>query len=850
MAKDKRPGDSVTASDRHSDPGVEIPAWLPPVLYGVATLFLFRSFVFSDAMLFGSDTASLGYMAREFYANAVKGGGGFPLWNPIILGGTPFIESLAGGDSLYPPSAILLFLMSPHRALGWKLIWHVFFAGLFMYGWIRCLGLSRASAMLAGLAYSLAPFMVSLVHGGQDGKIFVMSLTPLMFWATESFFRRPNSARFAALSLVIGGIILTTHFQTAYFLFGGVGAYALFRTLQIWRQGDGGKGAEGSGDESTPPVESGGGSRRALVRFGAFMIAAVLGAGIAAVQLVPASSYVVDHSRRTSTTTQAEGEEAIAYSSSWSLHPEEIVGLVVPEFVGVSEAEADWARGTYWGRNVFKGNHEYGGLVVLLLAAVSFFGAPRRHLRYFLAGLGGFALLFCLGGHTPVWRLTYELIPGISLFRAPSLAIFIFGFSTATLAAFGVERLLHLSREGSEAEWTRPGRFLWLATGVLVLGLLLAAAGTLTDLWTGVMYRDIPERSVEVLGAAQPFILRGFMVAVLLATATAGVAWGLRTARLAPLGAVTVLVFLIGGDLIRVDTAFIRSTDFELFRGADPNIDMLLERQRTEEPFRVFSIGQSLNGQDVRPGMFGLELAAGHHPNDLARYRDLIGMVGSSLPINLVSSANVLRILNVRYILWPDRLGTPEDQELPAPITDNLELISQTTIGGRPYESVYRFTDLPRARLVGEAVVLPDDQAVPFMLSGSFDPAMQVVLDAPPPIELSGGAIEGGVEWVERGNNSMRLQVTADRAGLLVLADNWFPAWRARVDGGDVPVLRANHTLRAVPVTAGVHEVELFYASPQLRWSLQLTVLSLLLVSAPPCVRWLRTRSGRGALSP
>ena len=811
--------------NRQTGVGVDIPAWLPPVLYGVVTLFLFRAFVFSDDMLYGSDTSSLGYMAREFYANAVKGGGGFPLWNPIILGGTPFIESLAGGDSLYPPSAFLLFLLDPHRALGWKLVWHVFFAGIFMYGWIRCLGLSRASALLAGLAYGLAPFMVSLVHGGQDGKIFVMSLTPLMFWAAESFFLRFSWTRFAILGLVIGGIILTTHFQTAYFLFGAVGAYALFRTLQMWRQGS----AEGRGGQP------------AFARFGAFLGAAVLGAGIAAVQLLPAGSYVVDHSRRTSTTTQAEGQEAIAYSSSWSLHPEEIAGLVVPEFVGVSTADAPWAQNTYWGRNPFKGNHEYGGLVVLLLAGVSFFGGARKPVRYFLVGLGGFALLFCLGSHTPVWRIFYELVPGISLFRAPSLAIFLFGFSAVTLMGFGVERMLVLSREGSEAQWTWPGRFLWITTGVLLLGLLLAASGTLTSAWTSVLYRDISTRSVQILSDAEPYILRGFMVAVLLATATSGIAWGLRTARLAPVGAILGLMLLIAGDLIRVDTAFIRSADFEAFRSADPNIDMLLERQRTEEPFRVFSL-QGLNGQDVRPGMFGLELAGGHHPNDLARYRDVIGMVGSSLPVNLVGSANVLRILNVRYILWPDQLGTPEDQGLPAAITDNLERISQTTIGGRPYESVYRFTDLPRARLVGEALVLADDQATPFILSESFDPATQVVLNAPPPIELSGEPIEGSVEWLERGNNRMRLRVTADRAGLLVLADNWFPAWRARVGDADAPVLRANHTLRAVPVPAGQHEVELFYHSRQLTWSLRLTILSLVLVSVLPGMDWIRSR--------
>ncbi len=826
--------ESASASAR----GLQIPGWVPPLLYGAVTLFLFREFVFSRDMLYGSDTLALGYMAREFYANAVSGGA-FPLWNPIILGGTPFVESLAGGDSLYPPSALLLFLLDPYRALGWKLVLHVFLAGIFMYAWIRRLGLSKPSALLAGLAYGLAPFMVTLVLGGQDGKIFVVALTPLLFWVTESFLVRGGMRSIALVSLVVGAVMLTTHFQMAYFLFGGVGAYVLFRTILIWRAKDVSPSQEigpaGGPDGSLR------GRRVALTRFLVFVAAAVLGAGVAAVQFLPAASYVVDHSRRTATTTDASAEGSRAYASSWSLHPEEVVALAVPEFVGVSSANADWARGTYWGRNGFKGNHEYVGLVVLLLAGLSFFGGARRSLRLFLVGLGGMALLFGLGSHTPVWRLFYEVVPGIGLFRAPSLAIFLFGFSVVTLMAFGVERLLDLEGKGSEADWTRPGRFLWGASGVVLLGFVLAVSGALNAVWSLAVYRDMPAQAAQTLANAEPFIVRGFMFAVILTAATAGVAWGLRTARLAPLGAVVALGMLISLDLIRVDVPFIQTQDFAAFRAPDPNIDFLLERQREEDPFRVFSL-RGLDGQDVRPGMFGLELAGGHHPNDLGRYRELIGMVGSGLPANLIASANILRILNVRYILWPDRLGAPADRGLPADITDNLRRLSQTTIQGRPYETVYEFSDLPRARLVSDAVILPDDQAVPHMLSGDFDPARQVVLSDPLPIELTGGEVVGRIEWVERSNNDMTLQVSADRPALLVLADNWFPAWRARIGNQEVPVLRVNHSLRAVPITAGEHTVEFYYESDLLRWSLRLTLLSLAVVAGLVGVDWMRGR--------
>ena len=95
------------------------------------------------------------------------------------------MEALSGGDSLYPLSAPLLLIMEPYRALGWKLVLHIFLAGMFMYGWIRTLGLSRASGIIAGLAFAMAPYMVSLVFNGQDGKIFVTALTPLAFMAGD-----------------------------------------------------------------------------------------------------------------------------------------------------------------------------------------------------------------------------------------------------------------------------------------------------------------------------------------------------------------------------------------------------------------------------------------------------------------------------------------------------------------------------------------------------------------------------------------------------------------------------------------------------------------------------------------
>lgn len=816
--QEKGPGEAEPSVNR-------IPGWVPPVLYAVVTLFLFRKFVFSGDMLFGSDTLSLGYMARAFYAEALKGGT-FPLWNPIILGGTPFLDSLAGGDSLYPTS-LLLLLMAPFRALGWKLVIHVFLAGLFTYGWIRSLGRSRPAALLAGLAFLMAPFMVTLVYPGHDGKLFVTALTPLLFWATERAVGGGRLLAFSGMAAVIGLVILTTHFQQAYFLFGSVGVYAVVRTGILWRGG-------------MAPGAAG-------LRFGLFLAFSVMGAGVAGVQLFPAVDYVLESSRRTSTTTQATDEGSVAYSSSWSMHPEEAAAMVVPEFVGSSVGGAAWTSGTYWGRNGFKLNHEYAGLVVLLLAGLAFFGGASRGIRFTFLGIGGVALLYTLGLHTPVWRLFYEVIPGISLFRAPSIAAFLFGFGAVTLMAVGVDRVLGLdSAEPPPSEGTNPDKglflFLAVASGLLFLGTLLAAGGTLTSLWTSLLYQDISPGRLEALARAQTFIARGFLLSTVLAGLLLALTWGVRKGKIpAGLWVVGVAILLVV-DLGRVDDPFVQTQDFHQWAAPDPNVQYLQERQAQEEPFKVLAMGGRFGfGQDVTPGMHGLELANGHHPNDLAHYRELTGMVGSGPPENLFDYEagslrySLLSILNVRYVIWP----VAEMGGLPG-----LEPVMATSLDGRTaYEAVYEIPTLPRVRLVGEARILPEEEVVPYLLSTEFRPVDEVVLTEAPEVELPGGVVAGRIAWEEKGLNRYRLRVEAGANALLVLADNWYPAWKARVDGSEAPVLRANHTLRAVPITAGTHEVEVYFDGGSLKGGLMTSLVSLLLLVGTGVLGYLKRGS-------
>lgn len=786
--------------------GPHIPVWLPAGVFLLVTVVLYGEFIFSDRMLYGGDTLGLGYMARAFFAERLTAGD-LPLWSPLLLGGTPFLEALSGGDSLYPTS-LLYYLGEPYRVLGWKLVLHVLAGGFFMFGWARSLGLGRPAATVGGLAWLMAPVMVTLTLGGNDGKLMVASLTPLVFWAADAVLRRPSGRAAAGLAGAVALTTLTTQFQTAYYLFGSVGVYAVFRTVMMWKTGEG-------AEPKRRPL-------RAAVVLGGFVSSSLLGAGLAAVQLLPAAQYVGEYSRRTTTTVDATPEEAIAYATSWSFHPEEVLGLAIPEFVGNSGADADWARGTYWGRNAFKGNHEYLGITILTLGLFGLLGRRKRALRWFMAGLSLAWLLFTLGGHTPVWRVFYEVVPGMSLFRVPAIAAFLVSFGAVTLFTLGVEDLVEDSPAPGTFLKSRRGRALAGFLGLLFLGLLLQVSGALTSIWTSTVFTGIVDGQQAALARAAPFITRGFGIALLLAGLTVTAAWAVREGKIPRTAALGALALLVAVDLGRIDRAYITTEDFYAWSAPTANTRFLQQRRAEEPPFRVADLRRGgNNAQSVDFAIQGLDILAGHHPNDLARYRMLLGLEGSQGRGAYTQHPNVLRMLNVQYVVWD------------GPIEGAQPL---STAGG---EAVYAFGGLDRAWIAERVTVEEDDVAAHArILASDFDPANEAILAEPPEGGAGGNWSAGSVEWESYEPDERTLRVRTSGPALLVVSENWFPGWVAEVNGEPADVRRANLTLQAVRIpTAGEHTVTMRFTAPSVRsalWiSLAAAAVVLLLLASP-----------------
>lgn len=73
-------------------------------------------------------------------------------------------------------------------------------------------------------------------------------------------------------------------------------------------------------------------------------------------------------------------------------------------------------------------------------------------------------------------------------------------------------------------------------------------------------------------------------------------------------------------------------------------------------------------------------------------------------------------------------------------------------------------------------------------------------------------------------NTRIVLRIADTRPGVLVLADAWYPGWRALVDGHPAPVFPVDGIFRGVELGKGAHEVVLSYEPVSRRWGVYISL--------------------------
>jgi hypothetical protein len=125
---------------------------------------------------------------------------------------------------------------------------------------------------------------------------------------------------------------------------------------------------------------------------------------------------------------------------------------------------------------------------------------------------------------------------------------------------------------------------------------------------------------------------------------------------------------------------------------------------------------------------------------------------------------------------------------------------------------------LPRAWLVNGERVAKDQQQLQIIRSGNisgdkkWDPLAEALVERTTGISFpKDQSPRGTAEIARQEPNRVEVATESDTPALLILADNFYPGWRAKIDGRPSPVVRVNYNQRGVALTAGQHRVLFSY---------------------------------------
>jgi Bacterial membrane protein YfhO len=517
----------------------------------------------------------------------------------------------------------------------------------------------------------------------------------------------------------------------------------------------------------------------------------------------------------------------------WSLHPWLVPQILaplswraLPEYsprtVELFEAWEPFLRSLYLGAPA----------LALVLAGLAL---PRAPWRGRLAVLAVGAFLLALGRHTPLYALVTAALPPLALIRYPAKMAVLTALAWSLLAAMGAEAWGRRS-EIAPRRWVSR-----VLAPCLVVALLLGGAAVVA--WT------TPLATVQrVLQAPDPAAASAAIVAPaarVLALASTLLLAALLFSRVRSRWGGTLVAALVIADLLWAHRGLNPSAPAAFYRYR-PEI---LRTQTVRPGQRVYALEYSPSGgrpsrhplagafMDVQPGYApaiarALGLQTYLYPPTSARWavygsfdRDLLGLTPRAIFDLRAAVANaedgpgypmLVRLGAVDVVVALHELGAPF-----APLGEFHDAPLRLPT------RAFRVPDaLPRTYVVTHAVGRSGSEDLRPFVTGELDPRSAVIVEAEetaPPLD---GAVARMAAIDERPDR-LRAEVEANAAGWLVWVNTYDPGWRADLDGGSAPVLRANHAFMAIAFPPGRHVVELRYRPPSVFAGLLLSVSGL-----------------------
>lgn len=770
----------------------DIPAWLPFALLILAVAALFPGVLAGEVLFWGLPSLQF-YPWRE-YAFEQVAAGNLPAWNPLVGAGAPLLANYQTAV-FYPPNWLHLLLPDAH-AMSIVAVLHVLWAGLGMWLFSGALGLPAFGRAFSTLAYALSGYLIG--RAGSFPTADAAAWIPWIFWLAWRVATGGRWRDAGGLALAFAMQLLAGHAQTTWYSAVAVGLFALWIALWL-RRGD------------PAPQRAG-----ALALAG---LAALLGAGIAAIQLLPTAEYLLE--------SQRSGGLDYDTLTNLSYHPLRLVTWLNPNFFG-SPVDGSYLTK---GKGAFFEDHAYIGFLPVIAAGAAVIGWLRlrrtppgdRAFRTipFWAGLALLGLFFAGGKHNPLFRTLYDVVPTFDAFRDPVRWLILPAFGLSVLAGIGT------------GYW---GRGRWIVFWSRLAG---AGGAGLAIMALGFVTLAEPEQdTLRVLSWSMAELGCWIAVAALLTLVKPDATTGTRPG----LWRTTVLIFVaidlawagaglnptVTPDYYTGEVAIARPAGrIYWFEDTEDDVTFGGDEDAPNSPPGYFNLGDYRVAQDdwravrtsLLPNLTMLDDVATLNNNDpllpgsFSRYVALIEDLGPA-------AGSLLRAGGVSHVFGPAPDGWRGSNPATAP------------------------DDPLAAWLVPDALWLADDAAIEDTLRDpAWDPQRTAIVRGDPPAGAPVAPLTtGAATLIDEAPTRLAYRVEADGAGVLVLSRAWYPGWRAERDGEPVELHRANLAFMAVAVPPGESTVTLSYSPTHWRAGVAVSGIALALVIGLAAWAWARER--------
>jgi len=393
---------------------------------GLIVLLKFWNFLIpKDKIFLAGDFVELMAM-RDYFYEQIRAGV-LTLWDSHLATGIPYLVADLG--AFYPPDFIIgvfAFFYNIDR-LQVLLAIHYWLAGVFTYLYTRQLGFFRTSALISALAFMLGGFLVANPHHRNLIQTFIW--LPLILYFLDKAILQ-NKRLWAAMSgLFLAISFLAGHSNFFYFILLWIVFYYCFRMGIKIKE----KSFTGVLEESSY-----------------FIIMTFFCLGISAIQLFPILQSSAGYFRQSI-------DYAWKVQGSYPLL--NLVSFLIPKWFVLSASD-------------LSDQLSYIGILPLILGLWAIFHSQEKKTT-FLGLTALFSLLLAFGQSTPFYKILYDVLPGLDLFRIPSRFNCLVTFALAILSGYGCNLLLGNSiQKDSEGlvQVVRVFFYFVLATGLLLAG--------------------------------------------------------------------------------------------------------------------------------------------------------------------------------------------------------------------------------------------------------------------------------------------------------------------------------------------------------------------------------------------